>query len=60
MILLYEALKTSIAVTIAWAMGECIAWVIEKYVSDGMLRFKIYMVIFITCMLMLGKHWLSM
>lgn len=37
MILLYEALKTSIAVTIAWAIGECIARVIENYVSDGML-----------------------
>ena len=60
MSLLYEALKTFIGVTIGWAIGECIAWVLEKYVSDGMLRFKIYMVIFITCMLILGKHWLSM
>lgn len=38
MILLYEALKTFIGVTIGWAIVECIAWVVEKYVSDGMLR----------------------
>lgn len=56
----YEALKTFMGVTIGWAIVECLSWIVEKYVSDGMLRFKIYMVIFITCMLTLGKHWLSM
>ena len=56
MILLYEALKTFIGVIIAWAIVECIAWVVKNYVSDGMLRFKIYIAIFVTCMLTLGKH----
>lgn len=53
-----DFLETLMGVLVGWAIVEGFAWLIRCSVKDPEMRFKIYMVIFLTCMVMLSKHYL--
>ena len=56
--LVVDFLETLMGVLVGWAIVEGFAWLIRCSVKDPEMRFKIYMVIFLTSMVTLSKHYL--
>ena len=53
-----DFLETLMGVLVGWAIVEGFSWLIRCSVKDPEMRFKIYMVIFLTGMVTLSKYYL--
>ena len=57
--LVVDFLETLMGVLVGWAIVEGFSWLIRCSVKDPEMRFKIYMVIFLTGMVTLSKYYLQ-